>query len=152
MARSPTAGSGRGQPALGTPVGRQPDSGRAAAGASPGRGPAGHGAQSAQGRRGQGPRGAIGIVATLCLAAALPVQPARAHEWYPAYCCSGQDCYEITTEDVEFVGQGYFIKATGEYFPRDAVPESPDGKFHRCSIGGRREGRTLCLFAPTPAF
>lgn len=80
------------------------------------------------------------------------LQPAFAHEWYPAYCCSGQDCYEIAQEDVEFVGQGYFIKATGEYFPRDAVPESPDGKFHRCSIGGKREGRTLCIFAPTPAF
>ncbi|MFS8038163.1 hypothetical protein ACI7BZ_14605 [Xanthobacter sp. AM11] len=80
------------------------------------------------------------------------LRPAFAHEWYPAYCCSGQDCYEITGEDVEFAGEGYFIKATGEYYPRTAVPESPDGKFHRCSVGGRREARTLCLFAPTPAF
>ena len=76
----------------------------------------------------------------------------RAHEWYPAYCCSGQDCYEITSDDVEFAFNGYFIKATGEFFPRTAVPDSPDGKFHRCSIGGKREGRTLCIFAPTPAF
>ncbi|MEP9353666.1 hypothetical protein ABLE93_08710 [Xanthobacter sp. KR7-65] len=75
-----------------------------------------------------------------------------AHEWYPAYCCSGQDCYEITQEDVEFAGEGYFIKATGEYFPRTAVPDSPDGKFHRCSVGGKREGRTLCIFAPMAAF
>lgn len=94
---------------------------------------------------------ALGLA--LCLSAiALAPRLARAHDWYPAYCCSGQDCYEIGPEDVEFVGQGYFIKATGEYYPRDAVPESPDGKFHRCSVQGKREGRTLCLFAPTPAF
>ncbi|QRG05882.1 hypothetical protein EZH22_23100 [Xanthobacter dioxanivorans] len=78
--------------------------------------------------------------------------PGHTHEWYPAYCCSGQDCYEIMQDEVEFAGQGYFIKATGEYFPRDAVPESPDGKFHRCSVGGQKQGRTLCLFAPAPAF
>ncbi|MFG1179921.1 hypothetical protein [Xanthobacter versatilis] len=94
---------------------------------------------------------ALGLALSLCALALLP-SLARAHEWYPAYCCSGQDCYEIGPEDVEFVGQGYFIKATGEYYPRDAVPESPDGKFHRCSIQGKREARTLCLFAPTPAF
>ncbi|MFG1267886.1 hypothetical protein V5F40_07975 [Xanthobacter sp. DSM 14520] len=94
---------------------------------------------------------ALGLALSLCALALLPGL-ARAHEWYPAYCCSGQDCYEIGPEDVEFVGQGYFIKATGEYYPRDAVPESPDGKFHRCSIQGKREARTLCLFAPTPAF
>lgn len=93
----------------------------------------------------------LGLLAGLAVALLLP-RIASTHEWYPAYCCSGQDCYEITQEDVEFIGQGYFIKATGEYFPRDTVPESPDGKFHRCSLGGRREGRTLCLFAPAPAF
>lgn len=95
-------------------------------------------------------RYALGLA--VCLTAAAMPRLGRGHEWYPAYCCSGQDCYEITQEDVEFAGQGYFIKATGEFFPRDSVPESPDGKFHRCSLGGRPEGRTLCLFAPAPAF
>lgn len=95
----------------------------------------------------------LGLSLALALGlAALPPRMARAHDWYPAYCCSGQDCYEITEEDVAFVGEGYFIKATGEYIPRTAVPESPDGKFHRCSIGGKKEARTLCIFAPTPAF
>lgn len=93
---------------------------------------------------------ALGLA--LSLPALLVPRTARPHEWYPAYCCSGQDCYEISQEDVEFAGEGYFIKATGEYFPRTAVPESPDGKFHRCSVGGKREGRTLCIFAPAAAF
>ncbi|MFG1371062.1 hypothetical protein V5F32_02690 [Xanthobacter oligotrophicus] len=107
--------------------------------------------QSTGRRPGRAVQRALGLA--LCLSAvALVPRLARAHEWYPAYCCSGQDCYEVGPEDVEFVGQGYFIKATGEYFPRDAVPESPDGKFHRCSIQGKRDARTLCLFAPTPAF
>jgi len=93
----------------------------------------------------------LGLALCLCALVFAP-RLARGHDWYPAYCCSGQDCYEIGPEDVEFVGQGYFIKATGEYYPREAVPESPDGKFHRCSVQGKREARTLCLFAPTPAF
>lgn len=92
----------------------------------------------------------LGLVG--CLASWPFQRPGWAHEWYPAYCCSGQDCYEIAQEDVELAGEGYFIKATGEYFPRTAVPDSPDGKFHRCSIGGRREARTLCIFAPAPTF
>lgn len=97
-------------------------------------------------------RAALKLVFAGCLVT-WPFQRAGfAHEWYPAYCCSGQDCYEISQEDVELAGEGYFIKATGEYFPRNAVPESPDGKFHRCSIGGKREARTLCIFAPTPTF
>lgn len=100
------------------------------------------------------PRHARTVAACLaaCLAALALAAPAAAHEWYPAYCCSGQDCYEISQEDVVFTGEGYFIKDTGEYYPRTAVPESPDGRFHRCSVGGRKEGRTLCLFAPAPAF
>lgn len=94
------------------------------------------------------------ISALGALLAAAPLWAARllAHEWYPAYCCSGQDCYEIGPDELEVVDRGYFVKATGEYFPREGVPESPDGKFHRCSIGGKRDARTLCLFAPVPAF
>ena len=97
-------------------------------------------------------RAAFGLGLTFCLAILPFERPGWAHEWYPAYCCSGQDCYEITEADVEVAGEGYFIKATGEYFPRNAIPDSPDGKFHRCSIGGKREGRTLCIFAPAPTF
>lgn len=91
-------------------------------------------------------------LAVLLSAVLLLSARAFAHEWYPAYCCSGQDCYEISPDELEVVEGGYFVKATGEYYPREGVPESPDGKFHRCSAGGKRQASTLCLFAPTPAF
>ncbi len=88
----------------------------------------------------------LGFSSALVWAAA-----AAAHDWYPAYCCSGQDCYEISADELVMVDGGYFVKATGEFYPRAGLQESPDGKFHRCSVGGRREALTLCLFAPTPA-
>lgn len=107
----------------------------------------------ASGRKGARPRRtgsrAAAFGAGLLLTLSFSV---RAHDWYPPHCCSGQDCYPIDQEDLEPVDGGYFVKATGEFYPRKAVQESPDGKFHRCSIGGRREARTLCLFAPEPAF
>ncbi|MEJ1159000.1 hypothetical protein [Prosthecomicrobium sp. N25] len=67
---------------------------------------------------------------------------------YPPYCCSEMDCYEIAREEIEPVGGGWRIRATGEYWSRNRTNVSPDGRYHRCSVSGLRKGRTICLWVP----
>jgi hypothetical protein len=58
--------------------------------------------------------------------------------------------------DVEATPTGYRIRQTGEVIPYSRVRPSPDGQFHRCSVGGRPDGATIgqmfpegaCLWAP----
>ncbi|TGQ69539.1 hypothetical protein EN829_014920 [Mesorhizobium sp. M00.F.Ca.ET.186.01.1.1] len=69
---------------------------------------------------------------------------------YPAGCCSGVDCREVPDAEVIEGARGYEIRKTGELIPMSdpKVKQSPDGHFHRCSVQGRDDGRTLCLFVP----
>ena len=69
-----------------------------------------------------------------------------AHDFYPRECCSDRDCYKIEDTDVEFRSDGWLIKITGEVIPHKNARVSPDGDFHRCSFGGRKESGTICLF------
>ena len=73
--------------------------------------------------------------------------PAKSHSWYPAICCGGQDCREIT--DVEEVKGGYMVmhkwfRAYGQVLP------SPDGNFHACTFHalGDTDEKLRCFFAP----
>lgn len=82
--------------------------------------------------------------------------PAVAHEaasgWaYPPSCCSGQDCYQITADDLGADQGGYHVKATGETIPYTdrKVKPSGDGFYHRCSWMGSRDAATICLFVPS---
>jgi len=94
-------------------------------------------------------------------AAALPVMvaAAAAHDsksgWtYPLACCSDFDCREVAEADVLEGPQGYVIKVTGEVIPMTSrkVRNSPDGQFHWCSVQGKADGKTICLFVPPRAY
>lgn len=85
--------------------------------------------------------------------------PAFAHDatsgWtYPLACCSDFDCREVADDAIEEGPQGYVIKVTGEVVPMTSrkVRNSPDGVFHRCSVRGRDDGATICLFVPPRAY
>lgn len=97
--------------------------------------------------------GVIGIM--------LPVTalPAAGHDaasgWaYPLSCCSGYDCREVSDAAVLEGPKGYVIKVTGEVIPMTSrkVRPSPDGEFHWCSVAGRDDGATICLFVPPRSF
>ena len=74
--------------------------------------------------------------------------PASAHSWYPRKCCSDRDCYLVQDDAVELQPTGYLIRDTGEVIPYAKTQLSPDGYFHRCSVRGAIQERTLCLFVP----
>jgi hypothetical protein len=83
----------------------------------------------------------------------------RAHDapsgWaYPVSCCSGYDCREVQDAEIIEAPQGYVIKTTGEVIPMTdrKVKTSPDGQFHWCSIAGKADGKTICLFVPPRAY
>lgn len=87
------------------------------------------------------------------------VLPAAAHDapsgWtYPVACCSDFDCREVADDAVTEGPEGYVIKVTGEVIPMTSrkVRPSPDGVFHWCSVAGKADGRTICLFVPPRAF
>ena len=73
---------------------------------------------------------------------------------YPMACCSGVDCREVAEEDIIEGPRGYVIKATGEVIPMTSrkVRPSPDGLFHWCSVNGKPDSATICLFVPPRAF
>ena len=86
-------------------------------------------------------------------------KPAGAHDaptgWsYPFACCSGYDCREVDDAAVQERPEGYVIVATGEVIAMIStkVRHSPDGRFHWCSVGGRPDGQTICLFVPPRSF
>lgn len=99
---------------------------------------------------------------TLAVAAILtssPVARAWSHQaragWaYDRICCGGHDCREIADDAVEairhFNGLGWRIKATGEVFADAEVRWSKDGHWHRCSVQGRDDTATACLYRPPP--
>lgn len=89
----------------------------------------------------------------------LDIAPAVAHDaptgWsYPLSCCSGYDCREVSDEDVIEGPQGYVIAGTGEVIPMTSrkVRQSPDGVYHWCSVAGKDDTATICLFVPPRAF
>ena len=99
------------------------------------------------------------------LFAVLSAAPAAAHDatptpaqpkgWsYPFSCCSGMDCREIRDQAVLEGPRGYVIKITGELItPADTrIKDSPDGRFHQCTVAGKATGRTICLFVPPRSF
>lgn len=102
----------------------------------------------------------------LCLALfCLSALAASAHEavatkkmplgWsYPFSCCSGVDCRQVPQSAIGVTPEGYVIKATGEVIPYGSkkIKDSPDGELHWCSVGGRDDGKTICLFVPPPSY
>jgi hypothetical protein len=84
---------------------------------------------------------------------------AAAHEaksgWrYPYACCSDQDCREVPANKISESRSGYRIEATGEVlaYSDKRVRPSPDGLFHWCSVAGKENTKTICLFVPPSSF
>jgi hypothetical protein len=110
------------------------------------------------------------IRAMIIWGALLACESALAHPaqtgWdYPKECCSGNDCHEISAQDVALNQDGsYTVVATGEVFsppgrmpissgPRSTRPYrwSEDEHFHRCNRDpSDASSHTFCLFVPRP--
>lgn len=102
---------------------------------------------------------AIWVALVLFAAWSVLATGAHAHDapsgWsYPFSCCSGYDCRPVETKAVSERPEGYVINGTGEVVGyRDTrVRHSPDGLFHWCSVAGKEDGRTICLFVPPRAY
>jgi len=69
---------------------------------------------------------------------------------YPMQCCSGIDCRQIQSNAVHEVKTGYVINKTGELigFKDPRLKNSPDGEYHWCSVQGKENTPTVCLFVP----
>ncbi|PRD41977.1 hypothetical protein C5748_19075 [Phyllobacterium phragmitis] len=84
---------------------------------------------------------------------------AEAHDaptgWsYPYQCCHDLDCRPVSARSVAERPEGYVITGTGEVVGyRDVrIRQSPDGLFHWCSVSGKSNSRTICLFVPPRSF
>jgi hypothetical protein len=85
---------------------------------------------------------------------ALPTS-AKPKGWsYPFACCSGIDCREVSAKSISERPEGYVIAGTGELvsYSDNRIKDSPDGEFHWCSIDGKADTRTICLFVPPRAY
>lgn len=83
-----------------------------------------------------------------------PATPARPEGWsYPFACCSNYDCRPVAETDVQERPEGYVVPS-GEVIPMTdkRIRHSPDGYYHWCTVAGKADGRTLCLFVPPRAF
>lgn len=90
---------------------------------------------------------------TAFLLALLPFA-AHAHDaptgWSYGYeCCSSIDCRPISSASVKEGAAGYTLP-TGETlaYKDSRIRESKDEQFHWCSVNGRDDSRTLCLYVP----
>lgn len=89
------------------------------------------------------------------LIAAVTATAAAAHDapsgWnYGRECCSSIDCREVPASYVRETPAGYLLTKTGETlaYSDSRIKESKDDGLHWCSMGGKDEGRTLCLYIP----
>lgn len=99
----------------------------------------------------------VTFTCSACLLAAASV--ALAHEaktgWlYPAECCSDKDCRELAADLISERPAGYVVRLTGEQIPYtdSRIRPSPDGVYHWCSMQGRDDTLTICLFVPPNSF
>lgn len=94
---------------------------------------------------------------------ALPTASAPLGWSYPFSCCSGYDCREVGDGENPRDGRpikvfpqsgGYRIGSTGEIIASSdtRIKDSPDGEYHWCSVAGKDDGKTICLFVPPKAF
>jgi hypothetical protein len=83
---------------------------------------------------------------------------AKPQGWnYPFSCCSGMDCREVTLGPQGTVRErpeGYVIAKTGEIiaYGDKRIKDSPDGVTHWCSVAGKDDSRTICLFVPPRSY
>lgn len=82
------------------------------------------------------------------------IQEARGHDFYEYRCCSDRDCRPVAEDAISEGPNGYVVKATGEVIPYNdkRIRQSPDQFFHWCSVGGKPDSRTLCIYVPNRGF
>lgn len=97
---------------------------------------------------------AIGIGGLILWAGRAEAHDAPAGWSYPFSCCSGLDCREVADQAIGETATGYKIKATNELisYGDTRIKDSPSGRFHRCSVAGADDSRTICLFIPPRSF
>lgn len=69
---------------------------------------------------------------------------------YPFACCAGNDCRPVPGSAILETDKGYVIARTGEplAYNDTRIKDSPDGEIHWCSVAGKDDSRTICLFMP----
>lgn len=72
---------------------------------------------------------------------------------YPYSCCHDKDCRQVSDLSVKETPEGYVV-ASGEVIPYNdkRIKHSPDGYFHWCTVLGKEDSRTICLFVPPRAY
>lgn len=109
------------------------------------------------------------VLAAFCMAMLVRAVSARAHDWYPADCCSNMDCAPVEKADIvsspfmagladslvppAHAGLGAMAVTTKHgtvivpaNFPRR---ESKDGQLHACMRPGANGAmRLICIFLP----
>jgi hypothetical protein len=88
---------------------------------------------------------------TLAISAAawvLSSSALRAHDWYPAWCCSDKDCRALSEEKGETALEGPdgWRLWDGRLASRGSAKQSPDKKFHLCEEPTTKA--IICFFAP----
>lgn len=89
----------------------------------------------------------LAIAATLVLTQC----EARAHDWYPRECCSGQDCAPVDQREITEDGAWYVYR--GIRFAKRDSKVSPDDRYHLCYVKSQGLGSQpfiRCLWRPSP--
>lgn len=91
-----------------------------------------------------------------CLGALIlgAMQPAHAHDWFPARCCNGGDCRVITSDQVHTTKQGFVFPGNPEVVPYSSAkikqtPPEGEGAYAICTKGGVADAPIICLYIPT---
>jgi len=73
---------------------------------------------------------------------------------YDLSCCSGIDCRQIASDDLKEQPDVYFITIGHATVPYNdtRIKNSPDGNVHWCTVNGRDDGKTICLYIPPKAY
>lgn len=73
---------------------------------------------------------------------------------YDASCCSSIDCREISSSNLTEGPTGYLIAISNETVPYGdkRIKDSPDGHVHWCTVNGRDDARTICLYVPPRSY
>lgn len=95
-----------------------------------------------------------GLILWIVLAVRAEAHDAASGWSYPFACCSGHDCREVSKGFVGEKPEGFVIGSTGEVvgYQDERLRNSPDGEFHWCSVAGKDDGKTICLFVPPKSF
>jgi hypothetical protein len=73
-------------------------------------------------------------------------QPAVAHSFYDAACCSDRDCAPVHFSTIRERPEGFYVLPQGDFIERGKEKYSPDGDWHVCR--SETSGKLLCIYVP----